>query len=119
MGSSKRLGRLRRLGRLGRLIIAIIVCLIPCAGSIEAQTAKKSRGGASPRPQPGVSIQKLRAAARANPRNPEARNALGLALGKSGQLNPAIAEFRGAIGPEHDYLAGWTNLGVPLGPEGH
>src|SRR5215510_9780709 len=87
MGSSK------RLGRLGRLIIAIIVCLILCAGAIEAQTAKTSRGGAATRPQPGASIQKLRAAARANPRNPEARNALGLALGKSGQLNPAIAEI--------------------------
>jgi tetratricopeptide (TPR) repeat protein len=106
MGSSK------------RLIIAIIVCLIPCPGAIEAQTAKKSRGDASPRPRPGVSIQKLRAAVRANPRNAEARNALGLALGKIGQLNPAVAEFREAIALKPDYLDAWTNLGVALEQKG-
>src|SRR5512145_1692203 len=102
MGSSK------------RLIIGVIVYLISCSGAIEAQTTKKARDGPPPRQQRGVSIQKLRAAARANPRNAEARNALGLALGQSGQLNPAVDEFREAIALKPDYLDAWMNLGVAL-----
>src|SRR5262245_22201194 len=102
------------MGSKKRLIVAITLCLIPWVVEIEAQTTKKTRGRAAPRQQGGVSIQKLRAAVRANPQNAEARNALGLALGKSGQLNPAVAEFRAAITLKPDYLGAWTNLGVAL-----
>ena len=54
---------------------------------------------------------------RANPRNAEARNALGLALGKSGQLNPAVARFREAV-LDRTISAAWTNLGVALEQKG-
>ncbi|HZF39271.1 MAG TPA: hypothetical protein VE715_10630, partial [Blastocatellia bacterium] len=67
------------MGSSERLIIAIIACLIPCAIAVEAQATKKTRGTEPPRQQQGLSIQKLRAAVRANPRDAEVRNALGLA----------------------------------------
>src|SRR5215475_9126145 len=101
-----------------RLIIAIIACLVPCAGAIEAQATKKTRETAPSRQQQGVLIQKLRAAVRADPRDAEARNALGLALDKSGQLNPAVAEFREAVELKPDYLEAWTNLGAALEKKG-
>src|SRR5215470_10532304 len=101
-----------------RLVVVIILCLIARAGAIEAQTTKKTRGAAPARQTSNIAIQKLRAAVRADPRDAEARNALGLALGKSGQLNPAVDEFREAVALKPDYLEAWTNLGAALEQKG-
>ena len=59
------------------------------------------------------SCARLCAQIRATPRRAGAR----LALGKSGQLNPAVARFREAL-HEPDYLGLRSNLGVALEQKG-
>ena len=91
-------------------IIQICLCgvaVLPAAASSWSQQRK-----------PAASIQELRRAVRANPGSAEAHNALGLALGKGGQLDEAIAEFREAVRLQPDYGEAHSNLGVGLEQRG-
>ncbi|MBC8097668.1 MAG: tetratricopeptide repeat protein, partial [Akkermansiaceae bacterium] len=94
-----------------RTIFFASICLLWYQGNlVEAQTARKPRP-ASPagKPAPAV-IQRFRAAVKANPRDPQLRNALGLVLAQSGQIAPAIDEFREAVRLKPDFTEAWSNL---------
>src|SRR5262245_13283550 len=100
-----------------RSIVAILAISIISGSSPYSHGPRNTRAPEARR-QPPTSITKLRAAVQANPRNAESRNALRLALSKSGQIKPAIAEFREAIALKPDYGEAWSNLGNALKQKG-
>lgn len=82
--------------------------------SAPAQDAMKRGWDALAQSDSSAAVQWFRQAAAADPESPDAHNALGLALGRAGNLPGAIEEFNRALALHKDFADAWYNLGAAL-----